>query len=89
MPYPISEIIHTSQARHKNVRHLDEHSRKLDAIETIDLFQTLTTDEKIELADQLYSAPFAPGDLITKQGNIAQSLFILVRGRVHVEEDQH
>jgi CRP-like cAMP-binding protein len=44
----------------------------------------LSPDEMNELAERLQYAPFARGDVITKQGNIAHWLYVIVFGEVDV-----
>ncbi len=59
-------------------------SKRLHAIERLDLFQALTPDELAQVATHLRYAPFAKGETIVKQGSIAASLYILSQGDVEV-----
>jgi small-conductance mechanosensitive channel/CRP-like cAMP-binding protein len=63
------------------------HSKRLTAIQSIDLFRDLKADEKAFLADRLHYAPFTAGETITKQGAIAHYLYVLARGRAEIVTD--
>lgn len=57
----------------------------------MDLFSTLSDDERAYLAKTLTYAPFATGDVITRQGDVAHWLYVLVSGEVDIwyEVNQH
>jgi small-conductance mechanosensitive channel len=57
-----------------------ELKRRLQAINSIELFARLDDNEKQHLAEHLINAPFAPGDILTRQGAIAHWLYIIVNG---------
>jgi small-conductance mechanosensitive channel/CRP-like cAMP-binding protein len=57
-----------------------ELSRRLEILRGVDLFNGLSDDEKEEIAERLQYAPFARGDVITKQGNTAHWLYIIAFG---------
>jgi small-conductance mechanosensitive channel/CRP-like cAMP-binding protein len=61
-----------------------EIGRRLDMLRGIDLFSMLSEDEMSEIAERLQYAPFARGDVITKQGNIPHWLYIVAFGEVEV-----
>lgn len=61
-----------------------EISRRLEMLRGVDLFSVLSEDEIAEVAERLQYAPFARGDVITKQGNIAHWLYIVAFGEVEV-----
>src|SRR3954469_21321188 len=61
-----------------------EIGRRLDMLRGIDLFTMLSEDEMSEIAERLQYAPFARGDVITKQGNIPHWLYIVAFGEVEV-----
>jgi small-conductance mechanosensitive channel len=61
-----------------------EISRRLEMLRGVDLFSVLSEDEIGEVAERLQYAPFARGDVITKQGNIAHWLYIIAFGEVEV-----
>ena len=61
-----------------------EISRRLEMLRGVDLFSVLSEEEMNEVAERLQYAPFARGDVITKQGNIAHWLYIVAFGEVEV-----
>jgi small-conductance mechanosensitive channel len=61
-----------------------EISRRLEMLRGVDLFSVLSEEEIGEVAERLQYAPFARGDVITKQGNIAHWLYIIAFGEVEV-----
>ncbi len=58
--------------------------RRVRAIERVDLFHTLTTDEQNFIANHLKDATFTAGETVTKQGAIAHHLYILCEGKVQI-----
>ena len=59
-------------------------SKRLHAIERLELFQALTPEELAQVATHLRYSPFAKGETIMQQGSVAASLYILSQGRVEV-----
>ena len=57
-----------------------ELKRRLDAIKDIELFARLSEAEKLDVAQRLVNAPFASGDVLTRQGAIAHWLYIIIGG---------
>lgn len=66
-----------------------DHARRLTVLQGADLFTALTADEIDVLADRLVYAPYAAGDVITRQGDIAHWLYLVASGEaeVFVEND--
>ncbi len=62
-------------------RHRAERGKILADVE---LFKSLTGEERAQLADHLIPAPFVRGEVITHQGAVAHWLYILVRGRAEI-----
>lgn len=58
-----------------------------DALSHVHLFAGLMDDELTRLAGELIFAPFAAGDVITRQGANAHWLYILTRGEVAIWHD--
>jgi small-conductance mechanosensitive channel len=58
--------------------------RRMAAVEPLELFHSLTPDERSYVADHLRYAPFTAGETITKQGAQAHFLYILCTGEVEV-----
>jgi small-conductance mechanosensitive channel/CRP-like cAMP-binding protein len=69
---------------HADVVRKREISRRLEMLRGVDLFSVLSEDEISEVAERLQYAPFARGDIITKQGSIAHWLYIVAFGEVEV-----
>lgn len=69
-------------AAHQETIQNRELKRRLQAINAIELFACLSDDEKQQLAGQLVNAPFARGDILTRQGAIAHWLYIVANGEV-------
>lgn len=67
-------------AAHREEVESREMQRRLQAINAIELFARLSDAEKRHLAEHLIKAPFAQGDIITRQGAIAHWLYIIVSG---------
>jgi small-conductance mechanosensitive channel len=61
-----------------------ELTRRLQALASVPPFATLSEDDKADVAERLQYAPFARGDVITKQGNKAHWLYILAFGEAEV-----
>ncbi len=61
-----------------------EFERRRSALGQVDLFQELTEDEEHTVAERLVYCPFAPGEVITRQGAVASWLYILTSGRADV-----
>jgi small-conductance mechanosensitive channel/CRP-like cAMP-binding protein len=57
-----------------------ELTRRLELLRGVDLFAGLADEEKEEIAERLQYAPFARGDIITKQGDAAHWLYIVAFG---------
>lgn len=85
----IAEPQQTEHSIAENEHHAEavrsrEVKRRLHALKGVDLFATLTEDERRMVADHLQYAPFARGDVITRQGNISHWLYILISGEAEV-----
>jgi small-conductance mechanosensitive channel len=85
----IAEEQRTVHAVSRDEAHADavrkrEVGRRLEMLSGVDLFSVLSEDEMNELAERLQYAPFARGDIITKQGNVPHWLYIVGFGEVEV-----
>lgn len=69
------------QVERKTQRSID---RRLQALDRVDLFAPMTHDEKRGLAPRIRHAIFAPGEVITKQGQEAHWFYVLTRGSCDV-----
>ncbi len=61
-----------------------ELARRLAALEKVELFNTLSREELGTIAERLAYAPFAQGEILTRQGAVAHWLYILTEGQVDV-----
>ncbi len=75
--------VHRDEAHAESVRKR-ELGRRLELLRGVDLFGALSQGEMEEVAERLQYAPFAKGDLITKQGDSAHWLYIVAFGEAEV-----
>lgn len=85
----ISEPQRTVHAVQRDEAHAEtvrkrELTRRLALLKGIDLFAGLAEEERSEVADRLQYAPFARGDVITRQGDTAHWLYIVAFGEADV-----
>ena len=85
----VAEEQRTVHAIAKDVAHAEsvrqrEIQRRLVMLRQVDLLAPLSDDEKKFVAERLQYAPFARGDVVTKQGNTAHWLYILAFGEAEV-----
>ena len=73
--------------KHLQAVHSREIGHRLEALRRIDLFSGLSPEELQTLAERLVFAPFARGDVITRQGAVAHWLYILTAGSAEVVLD--
>ena len=71
------------QAHAETVRRR-ELTRRLEALASVPPFAKLPEEIRADIAERLQYAPFARGDIITKQGNKAHWLYILAYGEAEV-----
>ena len=85
MSIPAQSVFLTSEDRERqeHVREKEKRAR-LNALETVSLFDTLTEQEKDLLAEGLSFAPFAPGEAMVVQGSAVHHLYILSKGSAEV-----
>ena len=62
-----------------------DHQKKLNALKQVDLFSALEPAEMEELAEALTPAPYGPREVITRQGDPSDCLFLMVSGSAAVE----
>jgi small-conductance mechanosensitive channel len=89
MEIPISRSdLYLHSARHLQHTHSEqEHASRVRLLRSLELFTPLTESETHALAAQLIGTPFAPGDIVTRQGEPSDSLYILARGDVSIYRD--
>jgi len=91
----VAEEQRTVHAVSRDEAHADavrkrEIGRRLEMLRGVDLFSVLSEEELNELAERLQYAPFARGDIVTKQGNVAHWLYTIMFGEAEVRyEPEH
>jgi len=70
--------------KHDQARQSREIARRIEALRKIDLFRLFSESELQAVAESLRFAPFARGDVITRQGAVAHWLYILTEGEAEV-----
>lgn len=71
--------------KYEEAAHQRDLSRRVKTLRRVELFKQMTDDELNKLAARLKYAPFAKGNVITKQGAPAQHwLFVIINGETEV-----
>lgn len=81
---PAHAVYLTEAAERDERRGREEKERRADALEHVDLFRPLTTEDRGLLAESLHYAPFVTGEVLTRQGAEAHWLYLILRGEVSV-----
>jgi small-conductance mechanosensitive channel/CRP-like cAMP-binding protein len=66
---------------HRGARHT---AMRIHALQSVDLFHSLTPDETAFVAEHLLYAPFTAGETCTRQGAVAHWLYLLTSGKVEI-----
>ena len=81
LPYPHYHIHLTNKDdNYEQNKRLKRIKERMDALQQVELFNTLHDDELAEIAEQLVYTPFVQGDIIMRQGAIAHWLYIIISG---------
>lgn len=85
IPYPrqVIELVRDERGRHDR----EDFGRKRAALDSAELFASFTEGEKDALARELRTAPFVSDDIVFREGEPADSLYILAQGQVHIVRD--
>ena len=85
IPYPrqVVELIRDERGRQRRA----DLALKRAALDHAELFASLTSEEKDALALELRTAPFVTDDVVFREGEKADSLYLLADGQVHVVRD--
>ncbi len=82
---PVLDVQMTTESVERESRQHDaELVTRQNTLRQMDLFSTLSEDERTHLANTLTYTPFVKGDIITKQGSRAHWLYVLVSGEVGI-----
>lgn len=76
--------LHQDDAARQTLAAQQELARRIEALAGIELFASLDEAERRRIAERLVPAPFARGDVMTRQGAAAHWLYILVSGEAEV-----
>ncbi|HXN33562.1 MAG TPA: mechanosensitive ion channel family protein [Polyangiaceae bacterium] len=79
-----AQTLFVTQAEDDTTQSERRKERRVHAIERVDLFHSLTPDEREFIAGHLKDATFTAGETVTKQGAIAHHLYILCEGSVQI-----
>src|SRR4029453_1615932 len=86
MPLPYRVLVRGKRSSATELRERELAARSA-ALARIELFSALTDTERRVLASELTDCPYVTDDVITRQGEAADSLFILAHGRVGIYDD--
>lgn len=82
---PAQSLFITEEDESRRTRkHDEEIESRVEALKHIDLFNSLTDDERKGLAARLIEAPFVRGEAMTRQGAEAHWLYIIRSGEAEV-----
>jgi small-conductance mechanosensitive channel/CRP-like cAMP-binding protein len=78
--------VHTTKEdeKHEQVRQSRRLHERVNALRKVELFHGFREDELLDIAQKLRYAPFATGDVITRQGAVAHWLYMLIEGEAEV-----
>jgi small-conductance mechanosensitive channel/CRP-like cAMP-binding protein len=80
----VAAFVTEESAERKIEKDQARHERLAKALAGIEIFNTLPEDVRRRLADSLRPAPFAAGEIMTRQGAEAHWLYLVVHGEVSV-----
>jgi small-conductance mechanosensitive channel/CRP-like cAMP-binding protein len=84
MPIPFPRRVVELREDTRSDRQRRELIDKRAILDEVELFTSLTSEERDALARKLDAALYATDDIVCRQGEPADSLFILARGQVHI-----
>jgi small-conductance mechanosensitive channel/CRP-like cAMP-binding protein len=85
LPYPQYNInLTTKDDQYEQNKRLRRIKERMNALQQVELFNTLHDDELAEIAELLVYTPFVQGDIMMRQGAIAHWLYIIISGTADV-----
>jgi small-conductance mechanosensitive channel len=82
---PAQAVFVTEESRErKAVKSQEERQSRLAALARVEFFDHLAPGDRDRLADGLHYAPFAAGEVLTRQGAQAHWLYLVLRGEARV-----
>ena len=82
-PQQTVHLVEEDEAHAEAVRKRDM-QRRLLAVKGVDLFASLSDEERAAVVERLQYAPFARGDVITRQGKTSHWLYIIASGEAEI-----
>jgi small-conductance mechanosensitive channel len=70
---------------HRERKQAREIAHRVAALEQIEMLSSLSSDERLQLANFMRLAPFGRGEVITRQNATAHWLYVLTKGEVEVK----
>ncbi|HXI55122.1 MAG TPA: mechanosensitive ion channel family protein [Polyangia bacterium] len=90
LPYPSLNVNMTEMNEDRLQRKLDEdYARRVDALSRVDVFRALDAQKIDRLARRLRRAIFGPSEVVLRQGDPGDSLYVVQSGQVAVRIDVH
>jgi small-conductance mechanosensitive channel/CRP-like cAMP-binding protein len=81
MSIPASSVFLTHETPEREQRKAErELEQRMRAIARVDLFDNVTSEQKVDLAEHLQFTPFAMGEAITREGDKDDGLYMIVEG---------
>jgi small-conductance mechanosensitive channel/CRP-like cAMP-binding protein len=87
MPIPRHEVFMNPASEVRRSAQTRERDSRVVLLSSLELFKPLRDEERLALAAELKPSPFVVGDIATRQGEPADSLYILARGHVGIFHD--
>jgi small-conductance mechanosensitive channel/CRP-like cAMP-binding protein len=87
MPIPRHEVFMNPASEVRRNAETRERETRVSLLRSLELFAPLTDEERLALASELKPSPFVVGDIAMRQGEPADSLYILARGQLGVFHD--
>jgi len=86
IPFPSANINVTEINEDRAQRKLDEeYARRVDALARVDVFRALDAEKIDRLARRMRRVMFGPGEVILRQGDPGDSLYVVRQGKVAVQ----
>jgi small-conductance mechanosensitive channel len=86
-PQQTVNLVEEDEAHAEAVRKRDM-QRRLVAVKGVDLFSGLSEEERSAVVERLQYAPFARGDVITRQGKTSHWLYIIASGEAEIVHER-
>lgn len=90
LPFPSLNVNMTEMNEDRLQRKQDEdYARRVDALSRVDVFRALDAEKVDRLARRLRMVIFGPGEVILRQGDPGDSLYVVRSGKVVVQINVH